>query len=85
MGQNKGSGAAGCDALGGAAAVVGSEGVLPVPLCVPVGKLVVHLGFRWPEPFFLRHQQQTHPAAQFALGLGVEPGSEFFHRLALHL
>ena len=67
------------------AAVVGSEGVLPVPLCVPVGKLVIHLGFRRPELFFLRHQQQPHPAAQFALGLGVEPGSEFFHGLALHL
>ena len=85
MGQDKGSGADGCDALGGAAAVVGSEGVLPVPLCVPVGKLVIHLGFRRPKPFFLRHQQQTHPAAQLALGLGVEPGSEFFHGLALHL
>ena len=51
MGQNKGSGAAGCDALGGAAAVVGSEGVLAVPAGWLANFLISYAALRrsWPE------------------------------------
>ena len=67
--------------LAGLVGVVGGEGALPVPLFIPGGQGGVRLGGAGPEVLPFGHQQKAQPAAQLALGVGVQLGAQLLHRL----